>query len=157
MMKRFLAILTFVTVLTGALFVPVTALAATDTINPNGSNDNVAESAKLPSGFKSYTKLKKKTKLEKKAYNNCKIINNYAKKYGWKTRGFKRISSSKTKVVTEVFLSGKPRSGEGNFWTFRFRLVQHKTKGVYCSQDGKVVSTDGVLGTIKDPQKYYKK
>lgn len=149
--------MTLVAVLTGALFTPATAFAANDTINPDGSNDNVVGSAKLPSGFVNYTKLKKNTKLEKKAYNNCKIINNYAKKYSWKTRGFKRISSNKTKVVTEVFLSGKPRSGDGNFWTFRFRLIQHKTKGIYCSQDGKVVSTDGVLGTIKNPQKYYAK
>ena len=159
-MKNFKAFAVIVALLIGA-FAPATTQMATvyaadDVINPDGGNDNSSATAKLPDGFKSYTKLPAKTAVEKKAKNNCKILDKVAKGASWKTRGYKRLSSSNKKVVTEVFYSGKPRSGEGNYWTLRFKVYQ-TSKKVWCVQNGKKVKTDGILGCIRDPQKYYSK
>jgi len=130
-----------------------TSSSSSNSNSNNGSNSNNCSKTVEAKPASSVSQLPRSTSLERASYKQMKKINKLAKENGWTTRKFKVKSSSSSKVTTVISLKGKP-DGDGSTWTFKVKYVQTPDGG-YFVQHGKVVSTSGVKGLIKNPGSYY--
>lgn len=138
---------------------PSASPSASPEVSPSAAPEETSVTTATPTPtakakVSNFTSLKHKTKIEKKAYKSLKSIEKLAKKHGWTVkRSYKRISSSKKKVVTKVTLKSKKWS-----WTFKHIVKKSKKKykvSYYQTGVGEL-SASGVKGLIKNPKKYYK-
>lgn len=137
-----------------SVMAPTTAPTVAPTTAPLDGEDS-SKVNDIPENIYALKYLTRKNKLEKKAYASLKEINKLARKCGWTKRTFKHDTedSSATRCITRVKLI---RKKDGITFAFT-HAVRKSGKKLYVSwwQNSKKVGKDGVIGLIKNPEKFY--